>query len=96
MCAGNTETAFRWQAAPLYGLLGGRRSFRFEPSQITPGSTTFVQSEDASGWLSFIMNPALPGRKKIAAQFEGFKNDLKARVILTSGVELGSSHCIHH
>lgn len=70
---------FRWQAVPVYGLIGGIRSFRFEPSETTPGSTTFIQSEEVSGILSFIMNPSLPGGKKIRSQFEGFNKDLKVR-----------------
>jgi hypothetical protein len=63
-------------------IFTGEHIFRFEPSGVTPGATTFHQDEDFSGLISgvigenFIAN-ALGFRKKTQAGFEGLNADLK-------------------
>lgn len=65
--------------APVYGLVAGLHTFEFNPSTTTPGGTTFIQKEEYSGLLAFLMTPSLLG-KKIKGQFERFNADLKGRV----------------
>ena len=58
----------------------GFHAFRFEPSQTTPGGTTFVQNEELTGLLSFVMHPSGPVGKSLKGGYEQFNRDLKARV----------------
>lgn len=60
-------------------MIAGLHTFEFGSSAAIPGGTTFVQSEEYSGLLSFLMTPSLLG-KKIKGQFEEFNADLKKRV----------------
>jgi hypothetical protein len=63
----------------LLGLFTGVHAFSFEDSKITPGGTTFVQSEEFSGPLWFIMNPAFGLSVKSKKGFEAFNEELKKK-----------------
>jgi hypothetical protein len=72
------------------GLFSGDHSFHFEPSEITPGGTTFVQNENFSGLIGGIIGENIIGnaiglRAKTKAGFEGFNEDFKKWV--ESGVK---------
>ena len=75
----NTGSQFQWQGPPVYGVVAGLHTFEFEPSRSIPGGTTFIQKEEYTGLLSFLMAPSLAG-KKIMGQFDKFNVDLKTRV----------------
>ena len=77
----NSPEVFTWRGGAT-GVFVGQHSFRFEPSKITPGGTTFVQEENFSGVLTFPMgkNPVakLIGlRKKTKAGWDAFNVDFK-------------------
>ena len=74
----NTETSFKWLGSLPY-IFSGAHSFLFQPSEKTPGHTTFVDNEDFSGLLSVLMLPSLMGGGT-KANFEKFNEDLKKRV----------------
>lgn len=78
----NSPGEFRWRGRMwgIPGLFSGEHSFRFEPSRTTPGATTFVQAEEFSGILSFLIADGTKFAKTTKAGFEGFNADLKARV----------------
>lgn len=73
----NSPGKFQWRGPPVQ-TVWGIHSFIFEESKVTPGRTTFRQTEDLSGALSFLMHPALMG-KGIKEKFEGFNADLKKK-----------------
>jgi hypothetical protein len=73
----NSPEIFQWRGPPVQ-TVWGIHSFIFEESKVTPGGTTFRQTEDLSGALSFLMHPALMG-KGIKEKFEGFNADLKKK-----------------
>lgn len=73
----NSPGKFQWRGPPVQ-TVWGIHSFIFEESKVTPGGTTFRQTEDLSGALSFLMHPALMG-KGIKEKFEGFNADLKKK-----------------
>ncbi|KAL8748677.1 MAG: hypothetical protein Q9199_008108 [Rusavskia elegans] len=80
----NDSSQFQWQGPPVYYVVAGLHTFEFKPSTSTPDGTTFVQKEEYSGLLAFLMSPSLAG-KKILGQFEKFNTDLKLRVESKSG-----------
>jgi hypothetical protein len=47
----NTATQFKWRGSIPF-LLNGDHFFRFEPSTITPGGTTFTHGEEFSGIMA--------------------------------------------
>ena len=59
--------------------VAGLHTFSFEPSNTLPNGTTFVQSEEYSKGLWFLMQPWLLGFP-IKGQFEKYNKDLKAKV----------------
>lgn len=63
----------------MSGLFTGEHVFRFEPSETTPGGTTFVQEENFTGILSFMYASWSPMAKDTKKGFAGFNVDLKAR-----------------
>ncbi|KAM3073384.1 hypothetical protein ACMFMG_004715 [Clarireedia jacksonii] len=71
----NTPTSFAWQGPPVMSV-SGLHSFLFEPSNSTPGGSTFTQMESYSGPIAFLMQSWLLGAK-IKKGFEGFNEDLK-------------------
>jgi len=73
----NTPYAFVWQGPPVM-TVSGLHSFTFEPSKSTSDGTTFIQQEEYSGGISFLMQPWLLGRA-IKGQFGEFNEDLKKR-----------------
>ncbi|KAJ6007093.1 hypothetical protein N7499_000757 [Penicillium canescens] len=72
----NSENLFSWQGPPVF-TIAGLHKFHMEPAN-DGASTVFTQTEDLKGLLSFIMSPSLLG-KKMAAHFDIFHRDLKAR-----------------
>ena len=74
----NDTDQFQWQGPPVYHVVAGLHTFEFKPSINTPGGTTFIQKEEYSGPLAFLMSPSLVG-KKIMGQFNKFNEDLKLR-----------------
>ncbi|KAJ5762479.1 Polyketide cyclase/dehydrase [Penicillium nucicola] len=72
----NTESLFSWQGPPVF-TIAGLHKFHLEPAN-DGASTVFTQTEDLKGFLAFIMSPSLLG-KKMAAHFDIFHRDLKAR-----------------
>ncbi|TVY15999.1 hypothetical protein LARI1_G005719 [Lachnellula arida] len=72
----NSPTMFQWQGPPVAGI-SGLHIFSFEPSRVAVGGTTFVQQEQFSGAMAFLMRVlgwSMPGK------FDGFNGDLKKRV----------------
>ncbi|KAI1116745.1 hypothetical protein F5Y14DRAFT_54180 [Nemania sp. NC0429] len=79
VAANSPPTEFKWRNK-WPGLLLAEHSFRFEPSQTTPGHTTFVNSEEFSGALTYLTY--LTGSKhqgESSPGFEMFNKSLKAR-----------------
>ena len=59
-------------------IFTGDHAFRWEPSKTSPGGTTFVNEENFSGLMSFLMMPMFGyGPTK---NFEAFNEDLKKKV----------------
>ncbi|KAI1301101.1 hypothetical protein F5Y03DRAFT_408048 [Xylaria venustula] len=71
----NSPTEFKWRGG-LPGLVIGEHSFRFEESKITPGCTTFVNSEAFTGLLSRISGGSHKGP---SPGFEKFNQSLKLK-----------------
>lgn len=59
--------------------IAGLHTFCFEPSKVTKGGTTFIQKEEYTGWLSFLVQSWLAGRSLYLAYLE-FNADLKKKV----------------
>lgn len=77
----NSTEEFKW-AGKLWnipGLFNGNHYFKFTPSTKTPGATTFVQGEDFSGILSFMMAEGSSFWTSTKKGFEGFNQDLRKR-----------------
>jgi hypothetical protein len=81
----NTPFQFKWRGSIPF-LLNGDHFFRFEPSTITPGGTTFTHGEEFSGimagpfaWFGSFAK-AGPG-------FSKFNKDLKREAEKEGGVE---------
>jgi hypothetical protein len=77
----NNEHVFCWRGR-LFGIPGvfvGEHAFRFEPSKTTSGGTTFIQEENFSGVLKFMISEGSKMEKETRTNFEGFNEDLKAR-----------------
>ena len=74
----NSPHEFKWRGS-LLGIFVGDHSFRFEPSKTTPGSTTFVHSEEFHGALVTLLK-IFPQGTKQKDGFDGFNRDLKRRV----------------
>lgn len=64
---------FGWSGGLPFGILKAEHTFRFEPSDTTPGSTTFFNEENFHGAIGGMMKSAGGG-------FEKFNTDFKARV----------------
>lgn len=58
-------------------VISGEHSFRFQPSQITPDGTTFMNMEEHFR-LPYWLSPLLT--RTMISKFEEFNRDLKARV----------------
>ena len=80
----NTEREFRWRGS-LWPLFVGEHSFKFEPSKTTPGSTTFIDSEEFTGGLPWVMSPLYKGPQP-SKQFDKFNEQLKQRVESLKGI----------
>ncbi|KAF2866408.1 hypothetical protein BDV95DRAFT_584667 [Massariosphaeria phaeospora] len=76
----NTPTEFAWFGSLALDAFSGRHYFRFEESQITPASTTFVHGEDYTGWMTFMFGKGWPLHTSVRDMYMGFSRDLKARV----------------
>lgn len=77
----NSADEFKWVGKlwNMPGLFTGHHYFKFMPSVKTAGATTFVQGEDFSGILSFLMAEESRFRSSTKKGFEGFNQDLKKR-----------------
>lgn len=73
----NNEREFRWVGSLPY-IFTGAHYFIFDPSETTPGSTTFKQGENFTGAASILMNFSMG--KNTGVNFEKFNEDLKKRV----------------
>ena len=76
----NYSEIFQLQGRPVYHIKAGLHTFEFSPSTVAPGGMKFVQKEEYSGLLAFLMSPWLAG-KKIMGQFDKFNADLKTSVL---------------
>ena len=74
----NSGHEFKWVGKGML-VFKGEHSFRFEPSKTTPGSTTFIQSEEFFLLMALMMSSTFGWDKGTKAGFEGFNKDLKAR-----------------
>lgn len=72
----NSDRVFKWRGS-LWPIFVGDHFFCFNPSTVTPGSTTFVHGEEFSGLLAPLMNLPLGFAAKTSSGFEGFNEDLK-------------------
>ncbi len=66
----------------MLGTFNGDHAFHFIESEITKGSTTFIQEEKFWGLLAFPMGNSavakmLGLKEKTRVGFEGFNNDFK-------------------
>lgn len=76
----NTPRLFKW-AGGMWWLFLGVHSFSFEPSKTTPGGTTFTNSEEFTGPMSFTMLKMKPFfGQQTETNFEKVCHDLKKRV----------------
>ncbi|KAK1585574.1 uncharacterized protein LY79DRAFT_518511 [Colletotrichum navitas] len=75
----NTSDALHWVGS-LPGIFTGRHEFYFKPSDVNPGGTRFVQAEEFSGLLAFVMAPGWSFRDKSLAGWNEFNADLKKEV----------------
>ncbi|KAH8732186.1 hypothetical protein GQ44DRAFT_697227 [Phaeosphaeriaceae sp. PMI808] len=77
----NEPTLFRWCGGNSL-VFSGDHSFKFEPSTITPGGTTFTQEENFGGAFGFLMGEGFIAKQagmgvKTTKGWEGFNQDLK-------------------
>jgi hypothetical protein len=77
----NTPEEFAWCGSLPYIFTGTHR-FIFAPSKVTPGGTTFTQSEEFSGALAWLMGDSMPARaagmrEGTKTKWEVFNQDLK-------------------
>lgn len=78
----NTEDEFSWTGSLPLNSFNGTHTFRFEPSKVTPGHTTFHDGENFSGWLTSLFG-GLTGSGKgdqTSKNFDAFDQELKRRV----------------
>ncbi|KAL1587628.1 hypothetical protein WHR41_03639 [Cladosporium halotolerans] len=77
----NSERELIWRGS-IYPIFCGDHFFRFQPSETNPGSTTFVQGEEFTGLLSFLMRPLFGWGfgTKTRSGFEKLNRDLRSRV----------------
>lgn len=66
----------------MLGTFNGDHAFHFTESKTTAGGTTFIQEEQFSGVLAFIIGDGTVGkmlgfREKTREGFEGFNRDFK-------------------
>ena len=52
----NLSDRFQWEAS-FYGLISGKHTFYFSPSDKNPGGTSFIQAEDLRGPLALLLRP---------------------------------------
>ncbi|KAI1195869.1 hypothetical protein F5X97DRAFT_306973 [Nemania serpens] len=76
--AANSPAELKWRNK-WPGLLLAEHSFRFEPSTITPGHTTFVNSEEFSGALTYLTYLTGKPHGESSPGFELFNKSLKER-----------------
>jgi len=76
----SSPNVFSWTGPPFYHLFRGIHTFRFSPSENTPGATTFVQEESFTGFFSWVMAEEGPVGGRVKGMFEGFNRDLKEAV----------------
>lgn len=79
----NTPNVFSWSGS-FYGLIVGRHIFQFLESEMNPGGTRLVQTEDISGPLQFLFEPWWPewlgGIERVATnKFNELNGHLKER-----------------
>ncbi|KAK8075470.1 hypothetical protein PG997_010133 [Apiospora hydei] len=72
----NSPESFQWEGS-IPGIGSGIHQFHFQPSQITPGGTTFVQKEDFRGPAVTVASPFLKGREFDMSPWDNFNADLK-------------------
>ena len=72
----NTASKLMWRGS-LPFVFTGDHAFEFQPSKVTPGSTTLLQYEDFSGLLSFMMRPASKMGTDNLNSFGAFNDDIK-------------------
>jgi hypothetical protein len=73
----NSPQQFKWRGTAL-GLFTGEHFFRFQPSENTKGGTTFVQGEEFSGAMGFLMAEGWMFERNTKKGFEGFNADFRA------------------
>ncbi|CCF42650.1 hypothetical protein CH063_12591 [Colletotrichum higginsianum] len=75
----NTSEALHWLGS-LPVIFNGLHQFYFQPSQVNPGGTRFVQIENFSGLLAFLMRPGWSFREKTLTGWNQFNEELKKEV----------------
>ncbi|GJC78447.1 hypothetical protein ColLi_01285 [Colletotrichum liriopes] len=75
----NTFEALHWIGS-LPGIFTGRHQFYFKSSLENPAATRFIQVEEFSGLLAFLMGPGWSFREKTLAGWNEFNADLKKEV----------------
>lgn len=79
----NSPGEFMWLGKlwGVPGLFNGHHFFRFEESKTSgnEGGTTFVQGEEFSGILTFLVKDGSSMHTTTKEGFEGFNKDLKAK-----------------
>ncbi|KAK6200749.1 hypothetical protein LQW54_009553 [Pestalotiopsis sp. IQ-011] len=72
----NSAERFQWEGK-LEPIFSGKHEFKFAPSTKTPGATTFTQTEEFRGLLSFLMRPGWTFSNSTLANWEAFNRELK-------------------
>jgi len=75
----NNPKELKWRGDVFY-VLSGEHSFRFEPSKINPGGTTFIHAEVYFRLNIILMTIESWTVSSIHKMFEGFNQELKGRV----------------
>ncbi|KAK4497816.1 hypothetical protein PRZ48_010470 [Zasmidium cellare] len=74
----NNPSVFQWRGS-LWGLLNGDHSFKFQPSETTPGGTTFVNEEKWHGPVLSLLRPIWAPSAEAPKGFVSFNEELKKR-----------------
>ncbi|ETS73173.1 hypothetical protein PFICI_15118 [Pestalotiopsis fici W106-1] len=75
----NSAERFQWDGK-LEPIFSGKHEFTFAPSTKTPGGTTFTQTEEFRGLLSFLMRPGWSFANSTLENWQAFNKDLKEEV----------------
>ncbi|KAF3017788.1 hypothetical protein E8E14_009155 [Neopestalotiopsis sp. 37M] len=75
----NSATRFQWEGK-MEPIFSGIHEFRFAPSTKTAGGTTFTQTEEFRGLLSFLMRPGWSFSNSTLENWQTFNQDLKEEV----------------